>query len=448
VHRYQYPSGTLLEYADCLQTDASINPGNSGGPLFDAQGRLIGINGRASFQKRGRVNVGIAYAVSINQIKSFMGCLKGGRIVDHATLGAVVAADEDRRVVVSDILDQSDACRRGLRYGDEIVSFAGRPVDSPNAFKNILGTLPKGWRVPLSYRRDGNRHEMLVRLAGLHTEEELLSRISGRAQPGSMPIPKPNDKPAPEGKKPDKRGPGKKSPGRDEEPDPLPPEDDPIHGLATPVPMPEIVKRHFEEKRGYANYYFNRLERDRVWKAWTSRGDRASAAEPWAIAGPLDGGGKYRFEIGDGDVALKVPAGDSKWTAADEIASSLAPTGSGGLFAALYLWRRLAVLGPDKFGDVSYLGTMPLEGRDELVDVLVGLHGGVECRFLFDAKTGLLLAIEMFPEEHVDPCEVRLFDYRPLDGRQLPQRMEVWFGGERFGNFKIDVFRFDKSRQS
>ncbi|MCD4727995.1 MAG: trypsin-like peptidase domain-containing protein, partial [Pirellulales bacterium] len=34
VHRYQFPAGTLLEYADCLQTDASVNPGNSGGPLF------------------------------------------------------------------------------------------------------------------------------------------------------------------------------------------------------------------------------------------------------------------------------------------------------------------------------------------------------------------------------------------------------------------------------
>ena len=38
VHRYQFPDGTLLEYADCLQTDASINPGNSGGPLFNGQG--------------------------------------------------------------------------------------------------------------------------------------------------------------------------------------------------------------------------------------------------------------------------------------------------------------------------------------------------------------------------------------------------------------------------
>ena len=38
THRYQYPAGTLLEYTDCIQTDASINPGNSGGPLFDMRG--------------------------------------------------------------------------------------------------------------------------------------------------------------------------------------------------------------------------------------------------------------------------------------------------------------------------------------------------------------------------------------------------------------------------
>src|SRR4029453_9011919 len=133
VHRYQPPSGTLLEYADCIQTDAAINPGNSGGPLFDAAGDLIGINGRGSFEKRGRVSVGGGYAISINQIKNFLGCLKSGRIVDHATLGATVAMSERGVVRVSNILESSDAFRRGLRYDDEIISFAGRPIDSPNA---------------------------------------------------------------------------------------------------------------------------------------------------------------------------------------------------------------------------------------------------------------------------------------------------------------------------
>ncbi|MFM8708897.1 MAG: S1C family serine protease, partial [Planctomycetia bacterium] len=91
TRRYQFPAGTILEYADCLQVDAAINPGNSGGGLFDAWGRIIGVNGRASFEKRGRVNVGVGYAISANQLRHFLGLLKGGRLVDHATLGATVA---------------------------------------------------------------------------------------------------------------------------------------------------------------------------------------------------------------------------------------------------------------------------------------------------------------------------------------------------------------------
>src|SRR6185295_10827586 len=113
---YQYPDGTLLEYADCLQADAAINPGNSGGPLFDAQARVIGINGRGSFEKRGRVNVGVGYAISSNQIKNFLGYLKSGRVVDHATLGARVVRNDEHRVVVDEILEESDTFRRGLRY--------------------------------------------------------------------------------------------------------------------------------------------------------------------------------------------------------------------------------------------------------------------------------------------------------------------------------------------
>src|SRR6185503_5826956 len=146
THRYQPPAGTLLEYADCIQTDAAINPGNSGGPLFNAKGDLIGINGRGSFEKRGRVNVGVGYAISINQIKHFLGYLKSGRIVDHATLGATVSTDKDGRVVIDDLLEDSDAYRRGLRYDDEVVAFGGREIRTVNAFKNVLGIYPNGWR--------------------------------------------------------------------------------------------------------------------------------------------------------------------------------------------------------------------------------------------------------------------------------------------------------------
>src|SRR2546421_8838257 len=124
VHRYQYPAGTLLEYADCIQIDTSINPGNSGGPLFNVDGELIGINGRGSFEKRGRVNSGVGYAISINQIKNFMGQLRAGLDTDHASLGAFVQSENDEgalsKLLVNQILD-CDAKRRGLDSGDELL---------------------------------------------------------------------------------------------------------------------------------------------------------------------------------------------------------------------------------------------------------------------------------------------------------------------------------------
>src|SRR5204862_1037015 len=132
VHRYQYPAGTLLEYTDCLQIDTSINPGNSGGPLFNMKAELVGINGRGSFDKRGRVNSGVGYAISINQIKNFLPHLRAGIDTDHATLGALIESDPDEtgaaRMVVRSIIEDSDARRRGLDVDDELVSFAGRPT--------------------------------------------------------------------------------------------------------------------------------------------------------------------------------------------------------------------------------------------------------------------------------------------------------------------------------
>ena len=46
--------------------------------------------------------------------------------------------------------------------------------------------------------------------------------------------------------------------------------------------MPEALKPYFEERRGFANYYFNALCQQRVWKAW----EAASRLAPPAAIGP------------------------------------------------------------------------------------------------------------------------------------------------------------------
>jgi len=124
--------------------------------------------------------------------------------------------------------------------------------------------------------------------------------------------------------------------------------------------------------------------------------------------------------------------------------ASLLPEHSGGLLPALYLWRRLAVEGLDRFGDVFYYGTAPLAGSEGLVDVLVGTHKGVECRFYFDPADGRLLALEMFPDEESDPCEVYFSDFSRKDGRFLPGRMEVRYGDEAFATLKIEGIETEK----
>ena len=166
LHRYQEGQGNLLEYADCIQVSTSMNPGNSGGPLFDMRGRVIGINGRASFEERGRVNVGLGYAVSINQIKRFLPSLRAGLLVEHGTLGATVRV-VNNRLVIDAIQEFSAAERAGVALGDELIAIGGRRVYTPNDYNNVIATLPAKWPVTMRLKRDGQIREVQARLERL-----------------------------------------------------------------------------------------------------------------------------------------------------------------------------------------------------------------------------------------------------------------------------------------
>lgn len=420
IHRYQFPAGTILEYTDCIQVDAAINPGNSGGGLFDAAGRLIGVNGRASFEKRGRVNVGAGYAISANQLRNFMGCLRAGRLVDHATLGATVATAADGRVVVSDILESSDAWRRGLRYDDEILALAGRPIRTVNAFKNVLGTLPAGWQVPLAYRRDGRRDEILVRLAGVHPAAKL-AEIAAGGLPGEP------DAAPPEGDSPDGR-----------KPDEQPRAERPAIDLAQ---LPEAVRGLVDPRPGFTNHFFNRLERDRVAEAIRQTAGEGQEGS-WVLTGRLAAGGEFRIELSDTLGTIDLPTGTSTLDATGELDASPVPPGSGGMLAALVLWRRLVLEGPAAVGRTTFWGTAPRDPRrmdpagGDLVDVLESAAAGVEARFAVDSD-GRIVGIDLWTEPDADPCELRVT--APLAGDPpMPGRMEVHRGPELFGTFVVE----------
>ncbi len=422
VGRYQYPSGTLLEYGDCLQTDASINPGNSGGPLYDAEGRLLGIVGRASFEKRGRVNVGVGYAISINQAKNFLGYLHSGRILDHATLGATVATEPDGGVSVSNILESSDAYRRGLRYAAEILEIDGRVVRTANDVQKVLATFPSGWRVKLAYRLEGQTRQTLVRLMGVHREDELLEKMAGALPP---PPPRP-DKPRPDKERPDKERP-------DGEGDSEPEGDDPHAKSAEGKgKIPEVVKEQLVERKGYANYFFNLQQQDRFSESLRSQFPGGSEGEKfdWLIEAETDDqppqpakirvtGGKMLMAVGDRPIEAETKA---------ELYDGVSAGSIAGMLPALDAWRRMIADGPRKFGESYYLGTMPLGGERPLRDCMVGIDGELEVRWLSHPESGLVEAIEVFADRDKDPAELWLIREDAADS--MPSILDLRYGTE------------------
>lgn len=440
VHRYQYPSGTILEYTDCIQIDTSINPGNSGGPLFNMKGELIGINGRGSFDKRPRINSGVGYAISINQIKNFLGHLKAGLDTDHASLGATVLTQTDKtglgRMEVTQILDSSDVARRGLAYGDEIVSFDGRPIFSVNHFKNVLGLFPRGWRVPMEYRRNnlkeddenGPRREMLVRLMGIQRKV-----IEDPDQPKGGP-----------------KGPPK-------QPNPKSP-----------------AAKFYVAKEGFANYYFNKQASDALLGHLQARGDFAKLNGRWEI----EGGIKYlkantatpiKIEIADEKskegsgvtpvVRLKsgnfpVPIELFPVKLGQKTEAYKDPEGSGGLMAALYLYRNLLLKGGKAFeGEFAHGGVEPiyppspdrkksLKDRKIMTEVINAKSGTYVAKLYFslgDSKEpGRLELLEVRVNDFDDPCELYFSDYRKEAGGQwLPHLLTVVHGDTLYGTIDI-----------
>ncbi len=353
IERYQYPAGTLLEYTDCIQTDAAVNPGNSGGPLFDLAGQVMGINGRCSFEKRGRVNVGVGYAISANQIKYFLGSLRSGRLVDHATLGATVSTDAAGKVTVSNILSTSDAYRRGLRYGDEIVRLADREVKTTNTFKNILGTLPKDWRVPLTIRRDNQLQTLLVRLDGVHTEKQLIDLVAGGLDGGAQ-RPEPPPEPDVPNEKDSQDSPGDQPSGQGSA------EPAGNEGLAE-GPDKALVASLFEKRAGFANYYFNRLKRNEIWQGLQELGPYVDTQDSWILRGKLAGETtEVSLSVSPSSGSIQLGSRSMSVNLEESLADVVAKRREAGLILGLRAMQELLRLGPEKMGASTYMGTFPV----------------------------------------------------------------------------------------
>jgi len=439
VNRYQPPEGGgTLEYTDCIQIETSINPGNSGGPLFNMDGELIGINGRGSFEKRGRVNSGVGYAISVNQIKNFMGHLRAGIDSDHATLGATVASAGDEGplppMLVRQLLDESDAYRRGLQQDDQLLRFAGRPMASVNNYKNILGIFPKEWRVPLTIRRNNAQQEMLVRLMG--NQAAVIEKKGADAPPPKQPNPK----------LPNPKGPAPK--------------------------VDSETAKMYEAKKGYSNWYFNVQEQNKLLEAFKKHGDFSAVPGKWVIDGKFmmaDRDGAMRTEVApDADgAAIKMKLNIEttlRPLQQTDVAVQQEPIGSGGLMMAMYHYHRFLTVGAKGFeglfahGGYEPFYPMPLGGPAPKslaalrVDcaVMNTKHGSVNCKWFFSLKDATLLGFETYIDkdsketEDRDPCEVYFHDYKDVGGRKLPHTLEVRFRDKRYAVLTVSGYALEK----
>jgi S1-C subfamily serine protease len=122
---------------DAIQTDAPINRGNSGGPMFDARGRVIGIN--AQIRSESGTAEGVGFAVPINAARRSMEQLIQSGRVRYAWLGVTtqtvtprmaeeVGFGADTGAAVQEVVEDSPADRAGLRGGGREREFEGAAI--------------------------------------------------------------------------------------------------------------------------------------------------------------------------------------------------------------------------------------------------------------------------------------------------------------------------------
>jgi S1-C subfamily serine protease len=155
-------SGRVIE--NVIQTDAAINPGNSGGPLADASSRVVGINTAIIGGAQG---IGFAVPVSAAFRRVVFALVTEGR-VRRAFLGVMVQSRQESDGVgggaqVESVASNSPAERAGLRPGDVILGFDGKPVRSNGDLLNLLDGSAIGRDVPLRVLRGKNELTLTVR---------------------------------------------------------------------------------------------------------------------------------------------------------------------------------------------------------------------------------------------------------------------------------------------
>jgi Do/DeqQ family serine protease len=170
-----------------LQTDAAVNHGNSGGPLINLRGEIVGINTAIYAKDADSGSIGISFAVPSNVARRALdSVLKQGKI-KRAYLGVYLAnltpeltrklkAGSNDGALVTQVKDGAPAERAGIKAGDVIRKFNGRPVRDMPSLRSRLNEVDVGERVELTYVRGGSELKATAEVGEAPPDAELPQR--------------------------------------------------------------------------------------------------------------------------------------------------------------------------------------------------------------------------------------------------------------------------------
>jgi serine protease Do len=170
-------------YDNFLQTDAPINPGNSGGPLVNLMGEVIGIN--SAIIAGGQ---GIGFAIPSKTAKTIIPRLKEKGKVTRGWIGISIQTvtpeiaksfnlKEPGGALVADVAQGGPADKGGIKRGDIITSFDGKPIKHANDLPAIVAETQVGKTVDVKVLREGKEITTKVTVAEM-TEQRLASRMA------------------------------------------------------------------------------------------------------------------------------------------------------------------------------------------------------------------------------------------------------------------------------
>lgn len=185
------PTAQNENYVPFIQTDVAINPGNSGGPLFDLDGRVIGINSQIYSNSGGFM--GVSFAIPIDVAMDVVEQLKADGRVSRGWLGVVIqevsrdlaesfGLSRPQGALVARVMEDSPAERAGVKEGDVITSFNGSAIDLSSELPHLVGRVRAGGKAKLKVMRNGSSKTLTVKIGEL---ADIGAQTAGRKDRGS-----------------------------------------------------------------------------------------------------------------------------------------------------------------------------------------------------------------------------------------------------------------------